>query len=245
MDFGILGRLASRFRREKPKASAPACANAFPPYTTPYHRALPIGLVTTCRTLLVIGTGRDIGPRLQHARQFDWHAIHLMWPELPRELVELTEGDPRFHVHRRLPTEEDIARADVIIEDCEDHALATQITAWSRQHRRLINAIDKPELCDLYYMSLVFRDPLILAITSGGDAPALAALLRKQLEQNLSPGWSTASTLMAEARQQLPGGQKRKDLLRSVARHPDLLRLIEADDKQGLKDLIEDAVHRL
>lgn len=209
------------------------------------HRAVPIGLVTTCRTLLVIGIGRDIGPRLRHARLFDWHRIHVMWPTLPDELVALTEGDDRFVIHRRMPVEEDIARADVIIEDCEDRALAETITGWSRKHRRLINAIDKPELCDLYYMSLIFRDPLMLAITSGGDAPALAALLRRQLEENLSRGWSTASRLMAEARQRLPGGQARKDLLLSLARNPRMAELIEADDEQGIKELIEDAVHRM
>lgn len=209
------------------------------------HRAVPIGLVTTCRTLLVIGIGRDIGPRLRHARLFDWHRIHVMWPTLPDELVALTEGDDRFVIHRRMPVEEDIARADVIIEDCEDRALAETITGWSRKHRRLINAIDKPELCDLYYMSLIFRDPLMLAITSGGDAPALAALLRRQLEENLSRGWSTASRLMAETRQRLPGGQARKDLLLSLARNPRMAELIGADDEQGIKELIEDAVHRM
>ncbi|HMO50796.1 MAG TPA: NAD(P)-dependent oxidoreductase [Kiritimatiellia bacterium] len=211
----------------------------------PRHPAVPIGLVTTCRTLLIIGIGRDIGPRIRHARLFDWYRIHVMWPTLPDELVALTEGDERFVLHRRGPTEEDIARADVIIEDCEDPALAQNITDWSRKHRRLINAIDKPELCDLYYMSLIFRDPLIVAITSGGDAPALAALLRRQLEEKLSPGWSTASRIMAETRQRLPSGQARKSLLLSLARHPDLLRLIESNDEAGLKELFDDAVYRL
>jgi siroheme synthase-like protein len=212
---------------------------------SPRHRAVPIGLVTTCRTLLIIGIGRDIGPRITHARLFDWHAIHVMWPDLPPELVALTGGDDRFFIHRRLPAEEDIARADVIIEDCEDRELAQRITDWSRKHRRLINAVDKPELCDLYYMSLIFREPLMLAITSGGDAPSLAALLRRQLEANLSPGWATASRLMAETRQLLPSGQKRKDLLLCLARHPDMLRLIEANDEAGLKELFKDAIHRM
>ena len=129
--------------------------------------------------------------------------------------------------------------------DCEDPALAQQITDWSRKHRRLINAIDKPELCDLYYMSLIFRDPLILAITSGGDAPALAALLRKQLEAGLSPGWSTASRIMAETRQRLPGGQSRKKLLLSLAAHKGILALIESNDEQGLRALFDDAIHRM
>jgi len=209
------------------------------------HRAIPIGLVTTCRTLLIIGVGRDIGPRIKHARLFDWHRIHVMWPALTPEILALTEGDDRFVIHHRLPTEDDIARADVIIEDCEDHALAEAITGWSRKHRRIINAIDKPELCDLYYMSLIFRDPLMLAITSGGDAPALAALLRKQLEANLSPGWATASRIMQDVRLRLPSGQARKRMLLSTANHPDMLRLIEANDEAGLRKLFDDAISRM
>jgi len=215
------------------------------PHAAPRLRAVPIGLVTTCRTLLIIGIGRDIGPRIKHARLFDWHKIHIMWPELPDEITSLTTGDDRFVIHHRLPVEDDIAKADVIIEDCQDHGLAEQITGWSRKHRRLINAIDKPELCDLYYMSLIFRDPLLLAITSGGDAPALAAALRRQLEKNLSPGWSTAARLMAEARKNLPSGQARKDLLLSLAKNNSVLQLIEANDEQGLKELIDHAVLRM
>jgi precorrin-2 dehydrogenase/sirohydrochlorin ferrochelatase len=213
--------------------------------TPPRRRAVPIGLVSTCRTLLIIGTGRDIGPRIRHAKLFDWYKIHVMWPELPPELVALTTDDDRFVLHYRLPVEEDIARAEVIIEDCEDHALAEQITGWARTHRRLINAIDKPELCDLYYMSLVFRGPLSLAITSDGDAPALAAALRRWLETNLTPGWTVAASEMAALRQHLPSGQARKKLLLSLASNEDLLRLIEEGDEQGIKDLFADAVRSL
>jgi len=214
-------------------------------HAAPRHRAVPIGLVTTCRTLLVIGIGRDIGPRLRHAKLFDWHRIHVMWPELPAEITAIVEDDDRFILHRRLPVEDDIAKADVIIEDCQDQGLADTIVGWCRKHRRLINAIDKPELCDLYYMSLIFRDPLILSITSGGDAPALAAALRRELENKLSPGWATAARLMSDARKNLPGGQARKDLLISLSKHKDLLRLIEADDEQGMKDLIDHAILRM
>ncbi len=212
---------------------------------TKRHRAVPVGLVTTCRTLLIIGTGRDIGPRIRHARLFDWHAIHVMWPEIPDEILALTRDDDRFVIHHRLPLEDDVANSDVIIEDCGDRELAEKITAWSRKHRRLINAIDKPELCDIYYMSLIFRDTLILAISSGGDAPALAALLRRLLDEKLPAGWATAARLMAEARQRLPSGQKRKDLLLSIARDPALLSLIEADNEQGIMELIENAFHRM
>jgi len=94
-------------------------------------------------------------------------------------------------------------------------------------------------------MSMIFRDPLIVGITSGGDAPALAVLMRKYLEEKLTPGWTTASRLMAELRQRLPSGQARKDLLLSIARNPEMLRLIEVNDEQGLKDLFEDAIHRM
>lgn len=209
------------------------------------HVAMPIGFVTTCKTLLIIGAGRDIVPRIEHAKLFDWHKIIVMWPELTDEILAACRGDDRIDMVKRLPTEEDIRNAHVIIEDCEDQTLAEEITRWTRKHDRLINAVDKNELCDLYYMSLIFRKPLVLSITSGGDAPALAVKLRKYLEENVSEGWSTAADQLASLRKRLPCGQARRDLLRLIASDERLYELIEADDKQGIKDLIDDAILRI
>jgi precorrin-2 dehydrogenase/sirohydrochlorin ferrochelatase len=54
----------------------------------------------------------------------------------------------------------------------------------------LCNSVDDPEHCDFFYPSIVRRGPLQIAISTGGRSPALAARLRRELEQQFSPEWS-------------------------------------------------------
>ena len=80
----------------------------------------------------------------------------------------------------------------MVVKDTGGFGENETVTAWCREHGKLLNCVDAPENCDLYYMSLIFRGPLVVGITSGGDAPALSAALRRHLEETLGPGWAEA-----------------------------------------------------
>lgn len=65
-----------------------------------------------------------------------------------------------------------------------------QTNAWvgqlARQERCLVNVADDPEHCDFYMPAVVRRDHLSVAISTDGQAPALAAWLRKQFDRLLA-----------------------------------------------------------
>lgn len=56
----------------------------------------------------------------------------------------------------------------------------------------LCNVVDVPERCDFYYPAVVRRGDLQVAISTGGNSPALAQKLRRDFEGQLTPmhaGW--------------------------------------------------------
>src|SRR5690606_11600144 len=87
----------------------------------------------------------------------------------------------------RAMTAADIAGAALIFiaEESAEAELA------KREARRLgipVNVVDVPGECDFYTPSIVDRAPLTVAISTEGDAPVLARLVRAQIEALLAPG---------------------------------------------------------
>lgn len=64
----------------------------------------------------------------------------------------------------------------------EDDAAAQADTIRARCAGLLVNATDRPELCDFTVPSLLDRDPVLIAIGTGGASAGLAKQLRLRLE---------------------------------------------------------------
>jgi uroporphyrin-III C-methyltransferase/precorrin-2 dehydrogenase/sirohydrochlorin ferrochelatase len=208
-------------------------------------KAFPVSWVTTGRELLILGGCGERLCRLAHAVRYDWARIHVILPPGAKPVCAACTGDQRVTVSTREVTEDDVARAGLVLEGTRDNALAARLAAWCRKHHVPLNAMDKLDLCDIYYSSLVFREPLVLAISSGGDAPALTSVLSKRLEKMVGPGWGRAAQLLAELRRNLPNTSARSALLCDLAGNEAFLDLVERDDEQGMRKMIQEAHDRL
>ncbi len=69
----------------------------------------------------------------------------------------------------------------------------------------LCNSVDDPEHCNFIYPAVARRGPLQIAISTGGRSPALAARLRRELEQQFGPEWGAWVEDL---------GERRDDILR-------------------------------
>jgi uroporphyrin-III C-methyltransferase / precorrin-2 dehydrogenase / sirohydrochlorin ferrochelatase len=63
-----------------------------------------------------------------------------------------------------------------------------------------LNVVDVPEECDFYTPSIVDRAPLTVAISTEGDAPVLARLVRAKIEALLSPNLGAVARLAGSLR---------------------------------------------
>lgn len=69
----------------------------------------------------------------------------------------------------------------------EKSADADAARAEARRRGIPVNVVDTPEECDFYVPSIVERAPLTVAVSTEGDAPVLARLVRARIEAMLSP----------------------------------------------------------
>ncbi|HEV2962939.1 MAG TPA: bifunctional precorrin-2 dehydrogenase/sirohydrochlorin ferrochelatase [Candidatus Angelobacter sp.] len=85
----------------------------------------------------------------------------------------------------------------------------------------LCNAVDDPEYCDFYAPAVVSRGEFQIAISTGGNSPALAQKVRKELEQQYGPEYESWTGWLGRVRagllNVLPRSERRKELLHLLA----------------------------
>lgn len=76
-------------------------------------------------------------------------------------------------------------------------------TARLRARGLLVNVTDRPDLCDFTLPAIIDRDPVLIAIGTGGASAGLAAALRQRLEPLLPAGLGKLAEALLAARDSL------------------------------------------
>ncbi len=132
------------------------------------------------------------------------HSLPLFVRLSGRRVLLLGEGEAAEAKRRLLVragalvvSEGTAALAIVAIED-DDEAQAA--VARLKAAGTLINAVDRPSLCDFTLPAIVDRDPVLIAIGTGGASAGLAKILRQRLETLLPPTLGPLATALGAVR---------------------------------------------
>lgn len=100
--------------------------------------------------------------------------------------------------------ERDFIAADLdntaLVFVAEESAAADRAKVEARARGIPLNVVDVPAECDFYTPSIVDRAPLTVAISTEGDAPVLARLVRARIEAMLSPRIGKIASLAGSLR---------------------------------------------
>jgi siroheme synthase-like protein len=81
--------------------------------------------------------------------------------------------------------------------------------------------VDDPGYCDFYAPAVVSRGDFQIAISTGGNSPALSQHVRKQMEQDFGPEYESWTAWLGRMREMmrnvLPRSDRRKELLMLLA----------------------------
>ena len=103
----------------------------------------------------------------------------------------------------------DLAGSAAAVAATDDEAVNRGVFAEATEAGIPVNVVDNVSLCTFIAPSIIRRGDLVVAISTGGAAPALAVRIRERLEREFGEEYARFLTLMAELREQIkvPGDQ--------------------------------------
>jgi uroporphyrin-III C-methyltransferase/precorrin-2 dehydrogenase/sirohydrochlorin ferrochelatase len=148
--------------------------------------------------VLVVGGG-EIALRKSRLLVDAGALIRVVAPAVESQLDSLAAGSGGS-VHRRGYQERDLDGCQLIIAATDDQVLNAQVSADAKLRGVPVNVVDAPALCSVIFPAIVDRSPLVVAVSSGGDAPVLARLIRAKLETWIPSTYGELAGLAARFR---------------------------------------------
>ena len=183
---------------------------------------LPIFLKLDGRPCLLVGAGRvaldKIGSLISTGVR-----LRVIAPEALPEVQRLAE-EGRLEWIRREFAPDDLDGNSLVIAATNVPEVNAAVHRAAVESRLLSNSVDDIPNCDFFFGSVLTRGSLQVAISTGGESPAVAQRLRReidaQLPEDLGPWLENLGQLRREVLALHPAGEARKTLLHQLAHRP-------------------------
>ena len=179
---------------------------------------LPVFYNITDKPCLVVGGGA-IAARKAELLLRAGGRVHLVAPEIGERVREMADSQ-NLDCEQRAFQPDDLKGAVCVIAATDNAAVNADISRLSQAQNIPVNVVDSPELCSFIMPSMIDRDPVQIAISTGGVSPVLARLLRSKLESCIPGAYGELARLADEYRdavkQNLPDVDSRRRFWESI-----------------------------
>jgi precorrin-2 dehydrogenase/sirohydrochlorin ferrochelatase len=179
----------------------------------------PVFLKLEGRRVLVVGGGAVAEQKIEGVLRSATD-VTVISPELTARILGWHQQGRLKHIRQKFRA--GMAQGYfLVIAATESADVNHAVFAEAKSSGALCNAVDDTPYCDFYAPALVSRGEFQIAISTGGNSPALAQRVRKNLEVEYGPeyeswnGW--LGRMRAALRSMLPPGEHRKQLLHLLA----------------------------
>ena len=97
----------------------------------------------------------------------------------------------------------DLDGADMVLTAIDDPAASTDIWKLCKERKVAANIADVPPECDFYFGSVHRDGPLQIMVSTNGNGPKLASIVRKQIAANLPKNIGSAIQQVGQLRRKL------------------------------------------
>ncbi len=207
---------------------------------------LPIFMNIKGQPCLVVGGGQ-VASRKVFMLQRAGGKVTVVAPSLCDELqARVEKGELKYLPESFKPAH--IDQQVVVIAATDEEAVNRQVSTLAKQQGIPVNVVDAPDLCSFIVPSIIDRDPVQIAISTGGASPVLARLLRSRLETFIPSAYGRLARLVESYRekvkQKFSGSNEIRSFWEQILEGPVAELLIAGKDKAAkamLQQAIEEA----
>jgi uroporphyrin-III C-methyltransferase/precorrin-2 dehydrogenase/sirohydrochlorin ferrochelatase len=161
----------------------------------------PVFLDLKKRHCLLVGGG-DVATRKGRMLAKAGAILRVVAPEVSAELGELVAATGGELLLREYQTQ-DLQGCVLAIAATDIEALNQQISSDAQAQQLPVNVVDNPALCSYITPAIIDRSPLVVAVSSGGEAPVLARLVRAKLETLIPASYGRLAQIASQWRDRI------------------------------------------
>ncbi len=170
------------------------------------NELFPIFLKLKQLRLLLVGGGYVGMEKLQAVVSNSPSAvITLVASQISDEIKELAKQYSNITLIEKPYNISDLDNKDLAIAAINDPIVSQEVAMDARSKGILVNAADKPDLCDFYLGSVVQKGNLKIAISTNGKSPTIAKRLKEVLNETLPDEIDTLLNSMQTIRNKMSG----------------------------------------
>jgi siroheme synthase-like protein len=198
---------------------------------------LPVNLLVNGRPVVVVGAGRIAARKIEPLLDLGAE-VSVFAPKANDEVLAWAAAG-RLTLHERPFAPADLDGAWLVFTATDDPAVNAAVYAAGEARHIWVNSADDPANCSLTLMSVIRRSDLVITVGTGGRSPALAAHVRRTLEEEIGPEYETLLDLLSEARERLRGsGRSSEDADWQRAFDAGIVELVRAGRIDEAKELL-------
>lgn len=154
------------------------------------------------KTCLVVGGGKVALRKVQAILKCNAR-VKLVGTRIIPEIESLKNKYKNFTFQKKAYDSRDLKNMFLIIAATDSNEINTKIAADASRKGLLVNVVDVPKLCNFIVPSIIRRGDLTVSISTGGISPALAKMLRIDLEKHLGKEYAKMLSVLKTYRRRI------------------------------------------
>ncbi|MCB1734441.1 MAG: uroporphyrinogen-III C-methyltransferase [Gammaproteobacteria bacterium] len=205
---------------------------------------LPIFMKITGRPCLVVGGG-DVAARKVSLLLAAGGKVTVVSPKVVAAIAELVDHGAIEHIAREFD-DADMGQYAVVIAATDVREVNERVGQLACTRHIPVNVADDQTACSFIMPAMINRDPVQIAVSTGGASPVLARLLRSRLEAMIPAAYGKLAALVEsyrdEVKQRFPAEDRRAFWERII--HGPIAELTLAGRDEAARAALQDEIDR-